>query len=129
VDLSADRPRWGPLGSRLSADRQRRYPIAPRPDQHDEPAPDDHDGLRLRKLPPEIGTLLMIVGIAGLLLPGPVGSPFVIAGGITLWPSALGRVDGWFRRRFPKAHRDGMTQIARFLDDLEHRYPGSLDER
>jgi hypothetical protein len=83
---------------------------------------------RLERLPPEIGTLLMIVGIAGLLLPGPVGSPFFIAGGVALWPSAFGCVDGWFRRRFPVAHRSGMEQIERYLADLEKRYPGILGE-
>ncbi|MDR3639142.1 MAG: hypothetical protein P4L84_35380 [Isosphaeraceae bacterium] len=85
----------------------------------------DETDLRLRTLPPEIGSLLIIVGIAGVLLPGPVGTPFLIAGGISLWPSALGRVDDWFRHRFPKTHRDGMAQVGRFLTDLDRRYPGS----
>jgi hypothetical protein len=88
------------------------------------PAADSH---RLERLPPEIGALLMVVGIAGLLLPGPVGSPFFIAGGVALWPAAFGRVEGWFQRRFPVVHRTGMEQIERYLADLERRYPGSLE--
>jgi hypothetical protein len=84
---------------------------------------------RLERLPPEIGALLMVVGIAGLLLPGPVGSPFFIAGGVALWPAAFGRVEGWFRRRFPNAHRTGMEQMVRYLADLERRYPGCLESR
>jgi len=84
------------------------------------------DGTRLERLPPEIGALLMVVGIAGLILPGPVGSPFFIAGGVVLWPAAFGRVEGWFQRKCPVAHRKGMEQIERYLDDLERRYPGSL---
>src|SRR3954453_16588252 len=87
---------------------------------------DEQVGARLERLPPEIGALLMVVGVAGLLLPGPVGSPFFIAGGIALWPSAFGRVGGWFRRKFPATHRTGMEQIVRYLDDLEKRYPGSI---
>lgn len=81
---------------------------------------------RLGSLPPEIGTLLIVVGIAGLMLPGPVGSPFVLAGGLVLWPKGFGRVEGWFERRFPAMHREGVTQIERYLTDLERRYPGSV---
>jgi hypothetical protein len=84
------------------------------------------EGMRLERLPPEIGALLMVVGIAGLLLPGPVGSPFFIAGGVALWPAAFGRVESWFQRRFPVVHRNGVEQIERYLDDLEKRFPGSL---
>lgn len=114
--------------ARLRADRQRRYPVAERDDPAPaEPTPDEADaGPRLTTLPPEIGTLLIIVGLAGILLPGPVGSPFLIAGGISLWPSVLGKVDDWFRYRFPDTHREGMAQVGRFLVDLERRYPGSL---
>src|SRR3954453_7292223 len=83
-------------------------------------------GPQLDRLPPEVGALLMVVGVAGLLLPGPVGSPFFVAGGVALWPSAFGRVEGWFRRKFPVMHRKGMEQMGRYLDDLERRYPGSL---
>ena len=90
----------------------------------DGPPPDL--GARLEHLPPEIGALLMVVGIAGLVLPGPVGTPFVVAGGVALWPAAFGRVEGWFQRKFPVAHRNGMKQIDRYLNDLERRFPGSL---
>ena len=79
--------------------------------------------MRLKSLPPETGVLLMIVGIARLLLPGPVGSPFLVAGGLVLWPARFGRVEGWFRRSFPDTYRSGMQQIKHYLDDLERRYP------
>jgi hypothetical protein len=88
--------------------------------------PSGQVGRRLERLPTEVGALLMVVGIAGLLLPGPVGSPFVIAGGVALWPAAFGRVERWFQRRYPTAHCQGMEQIERYLDNLERRYPGSL---
>jgi hypothetical protein len=86
------------------------------------------DAARVERLPPEIGVLLMVVGIAGLLLPGPVGSPFFIAGGVALWPAAFGRVEGWFQRKFPVIHRNGMEQMERYLADLERRYPGPLGD-
>jgi hypothetical protein len=87
---------------------------------------DDEEAMRrLKTLPSEIGILLIIVGIAGIALPGPVGTPFVIAGGVTLWPSAFEKVERWFQRRFPRMHQSGMEQIERYLTDLEKRYPGS----
>jgi hypothetical protein len=88
------------------------------------PEPDVYES-KLKALPPEIGSLLIIIGVAGLLLPGPVGTPFVIAGGISIWPVSFGKVDAWFHRRFPTMYRKGMTQVERFVDDLDHRYPGS----
>jgi hypothetical protein len=97
-----------------------------------EPATDGQRGAseatrrKLEALPPEIGALLVLIGILGLLLPGPVGTPFVIAGGVALWPKAFGKVDGWFERRFPKAHRGGMRQIDRYLADMEKRVPGTI---
>jgi hypothetical protein len=98
------------------------HPLTNGDGHHPEP-----DLRRLERLPPEIGALLMVVGIAGMLLPGPVGTPFVLVGGVALWPAAFGRVENWFERRFPGVHRTGMEQIIRYLDDLERRYPGSLD--
>jgi hypothetical protein len=80
----------------------------------------------LQKLPSEIGVLLLVMGVAGLMLPGPVGSPFVIAGGVALWPAGFRKVEGWFQRRAPRLYRVGMDQMERYLDDLENRYPGSV---
>lgn len=78
---------------------------------------------RIEQLPKEVGLLLVVAGVGGLLLPGPVGSPFLILGGLVLWPSAFRRVEDGFVRRFPKLHRQSVRQIARFLDDLDRRYP------
>jgi hypothetical protein len=80
---------------------------------------------RLDKLPPEIGVLLLVVGTAGILLPGPVGSPFLVAGGLALWPSGFRKVEDWFQRVAPGVFETGMQQMERFLSDLERRYPGS----
>jgi hypothetical protein len=67
---------------------------------------------RLGKLPRELGILLVSVGAVGTLLPGIVGAPAIVAGGLVLWPSAFGRVDGWLRRTCPDIHRQGSTTWA-----------------
>ena len=74
-------------------------------------------------LPKELGVLLVVAGIGGLLLPGPVGSPFLILGAVTLWPAAFRRVEHCFATRLPRLHHMGMIQIRRFMTDLERRYP------
>jgi hypothetical protein len=74
-------------------------------------------------MPKEVGVLLVLAGIGGLLLPGPWGTPFIIVGGVVLWPRVFERVEIAFGRRFPKAHRQGVRQIQRFLADLDRRYP------
>ena len=78
---------------------------------------------RIRQLPKEVGVLLVVAGIGGLLLPGPVGTPFVIAGGVILWPKVFERVELAFERRFPRVHRQGVRHMGRFLTDLQRRYP------
>ncbi len=83
---------------------------------------------RLQKLPPEIGVLLIVVGTAGVLLPGPVGSPFLVAGGLALWPSAFQKVEHWMMKVAPRMYDTGIRQIEHFLSDLERRYPGSVHE-
>jgi|GEM_PF-463083 len=81
---------------------------------------------RIGGLPREMGAMLVAVGAIGVAMPGLVGAPAVVAGGLVLWPKAFGRADAWFEKRFPKAHGQSVRQINRYLDDLEQRYPGSL---
>ena len=88
-----------------------------------EPLNDTQELQRIRALPKEVGALLMVAGIGGILLPGPVGTPFLIVGGVILWPKAFERVELFFQKRFPKTHHQSVRQIKRFLDDLENRYP------
>ena len=73
--------------------------------------------------PKELGVLLLVDGILGLLLPGPVGTPFLIVGGVILWPAAFNRLETCLERRLPRTHKLGMVQINRFVSDLERRYP------
>ncbi len=74
-------------------------------------------------LPREVGVLLIVAGVGGLLLPGPVGSPFLLLGAVTLWPRLFMKLEIGFQKRFPKMHRIGTRQIRRFLTDLDRRYP------
>ena len=78
---------------------------------------------RIKDLPREVGVMLMTVGVIGFVLPGVVGTPAMIAGGLVLWPKAFNKVESWFERRFPKIHKQSLYQINRYLNDLETRYP------
>ena len=78
---------------------------------------------RIKDLPKEVGVMLMTVGVLGFVLPGVVGTPAAIAGGLVLWPRTFGKVENWFERRFPKIHKQSLYQINRYLNDLESRYP------
>jgi hypothetical protein len=80
---------------------------------------------RIKDLPREVGVMLLTVGALGFVLPGVVGTPAVIAGGLVLWPKAFGKVENWFERRFPKMHKQSLYQINRYLNDLENRYPNA----
>ncbi len=87
-----------------------------------EPVGGDSDAVRIRDLPKEVGAMLVSVGVLGTLLPGMVGTPAIIAGGMVLWPGTFGKLESWFQRRYPELHKQGMRQISRYLDDLERRY-------
>jgi hypothetical protein len=83
----------------------------------------------LFELPRELGVLLLVAGVAGLILPGPMGTPALLAGGFVLWPGASGRFACWLERRHPSAYRQSVGQIRRFLDDIERRYPSPKTKR
>jgi len=80
---------------------------------------------RLAALPKEVGVLLVTIGTMGVVLPGIVGTPALLAGGLMLWPRGFRVVNGWLQRKCPKIHGHGMAQLVRYLDDLERRYPTS----
>jgi len=88
-----------------------------------EPAIVAEETPRIGSAPRELGILLVVAGIGGILLPGPVGTPFLIAGSVILWPAAFRRVETCFQKRFPRFHREGVIQMRRFINDLERRYP------
>jgi len=78
---------------------------------------------RIEQLPRDVGWLLFGVGFVGFVAPGVFGLPFMVAGGMILWPKTTSRLQGLLGRRSPQAMNAGIKQIARFLDDLERRYP------
>lgn len=78
---------------------------------------------RIRQLPPEVGAVLVGVGMVGVVLPGPMGTPLIIMGGLVLLPSVFGKLDHWLHRKFPKSHRVGLKYVNRFIDDFEKRFP------
>ncbi len=78
---------------------------------------------RLLAMPRDVGWLMVSIGVIGVALPGIVGTPALLAGGLMLWPKGFRAVNLWVRRRFPKTHEHGVEQLIRYLDDMEHRYP------
>jgi hypothetical protein len=82
-----------------------------------------HDEDRIGELPTEVGVLMIVAGIGGILLPGPIGTPFLLVGMVALWPCAFERVERFVRKRIPRLHRLGMYQVKRYLADMERRYP------
>ncbi len=83
----------------------------------------DGDGELVGTLPREVGVLLIAAGVGGILLPGPIGSPFLLLGAVTLSPRLFAKLELRFRSRFPRMHQSGTRQIRRFLTDLDRRYP------
>ena len=95
------------------------------------PEPSDAEVMlgMLERLPKEVGALLVSVGVLGMILPGVVGTPALIAGGLVFWPKVFGPVEGWFGRKFPQTHHKSLEQIHRYLEDLERRYPTAENKR
>jgi hypothetical protein len=91
------------------------------------PASQGNDPLNpsFENLPKEFGVLLLTLGVLGLILPGPLGTPALVAGGVVLWPGTFGRVSRWMEARYPRFTRAGNRQIARFVSDMDRRYPRS----
>ncbi|MEY2700467.1 MAG: hypothetical protein RIQ52_1222 [Pseudomonadota bacterium] len=78
---------------------------------------------RIEALPKDVGWMLFTVGVAGFILPGIIGFPFVVAGGLILWPNSEKRIISWAEKSPKGMLRGGIKQVVRFVDDLERRYP------
>lgn len=88
------------------------------------PEVDDEATFRMvGELPREVGVMLLSVGTLGFVLPGMVGIPALLAGGLVLWPKTFRKVDSWFGRRYPKLYQGSTKQIGRYLSDMDKRYP------
>lgn len=72
--------------------------------------------------PPEVAAILILIGVAGLPLPGP-GLPFIVAGGLVLWPKTFQPIDRNIQAKFPDAHSSVCRILHRFETDLYRRYP------
>ena len=90
----------------------------PRPDEEDEEVV-----RRVEHLNRSVGWLLISAGIIGIIVPGVLGTPFLIMGALVLWPGNHKRVERWRQGHSPKVFHGAMKQINRFLNDLEKRYP------
>lgn len=83
---------------------------------------------RIQKLPRDIGWLLVTAGLVGVVMPGVLGVPFLVLGGLILVPATHRRAERWLTGHSPKVFRGSIRQINRFLNDLERRYPRKLKE-
>jgi hypothetical protein len=78
---------------------------------------------RIEKLPKEAGWALITAGVIGVIAPGIVGVPFLVAGAFVLTPGGPLRLSRWAGRKPRKFAHSALRQICRFIDDLERRYP------
>jgi hypothetical protein len=78
---------------------------------------------RIAHFPREFGWLMVYVGLLGIVLPGVVGFPLLIAGGAVLTPGGRKWLSRWARRKPAPLVRASLKQIMRMADDLERRYP------
>jgi hypothetical protein len=78
---------------------------------------------RLKKLPRDVGWLLVTAGVVGVVMPGVLGVPFLLLGGLILTPATNRRAERWLAGHAPGVLKGSMRQVNRFLDDLERRYP------
>jgi hypothetical protein len=90
------------------------------PTQPDEAAELTH---RIERLPRDVGWLLIYAGMLGVILPGVIGFPLVLAGAAVVTPGGSTRIARWIGRNPPKLVRASIAQIERLLDDLDRRYP------
>ena len=78
---------------------------------------------RIEKLPKEAGWALITAGVIGVIAPGIVGVPFLVAGAFVLTPGGPRALSRWAGRKPRKLAHSALRQICRFIDDLERRYP------
>ncbi|MGY6215685.1 hypothetical protein ACW73L_11045 [Methylolobus aquaticus] len=78
---------------------------------------------RLQKLPRDVGWLLMTAGVVGVVMPGVLGVPFLLIGGLIVSPATNKHAERWLSGHAPGVFKGSIRQINRFLDDLERRYP------
>jgi hypothetical protein len=75
------------------------------------------------RLTPEVGWMMIGVGVLGVILPGLPGAPFFLVGGAVLVPGGKRRIARWMEDRPGPIRRRSLKIIGRFMDDLDARYP------
>jgi len=78
---------------------------------------------RIERLPRDIGWLLVTAGMVGIVMPGVLGLPFLVLGGLVIMPVTSRHAEHWLSGHSPSIFKGSVKQINRFLDDLERRYP------
>jgi hypothetical protein len=79
---------------------------------------------RIANVPRDVGWLMVSVGVLGVILPGLIGTPFLVAGIAVLAPGGPQLLTRWAAESRPKGVvLTSLKQMARWLDDLERRYP------
>jgi hypothetical protein len=86
-------------------------------------AVDEQTLLRIANVPPDVAWMMVTVGILGVILPGLVGTPFLVTGIAVLAPGGPQLLTRWVRRNPNWVVLTGLKQMGRWLDDLERRYP------
>jgi hypothetical protein len=84
---------------------------------------DEETLLRIVNVPPDVGWMMVTVGVLGVILPGIIGTPFLVAGIAVLVPEGPQRLTHWVRRNPNWVVHTGLKQMGRWLDDMERRYP------
>jgi hypothetical protein len=84
---------------------------------------DEETLLRIANVPRDVGWMMVTIGVLGVILPGIVGTPFLVAGIAVLVPEGPQRLTHWVRRNPNWVVHTGLKQMGRWLDDLERRYP------
>jgi hypothetical protein len=86
-------------------------------------AVDEEMLLRIVNVPRDVGWMMVTVGVLGVILPGLIGTPFLVTGFAVLAPGGPRLLTRWVRRNPNWVVHAGLKQMGRWLDDLERRYP------
>jgi hypothetical protein len=86
-------------------------------------AVDEQTLLRIANVPPDVGWMMVSMGILGVILPGIIGTPFLVTGIAVLAPGGPPLLVRWVRRNPNWVVLTGLKQMGRWLDDMERRYP------
>jgi hypothetical protein len=84
---------------------------------------DEQIVLRIANAPRDVGWMMVSVGVLGVILPGLIGTPFLVAGIAVLTPGGPELFTRWVTENPNGFVLAGLKQMGRWLDDLERRYP------